>query len=261
MESLVITNDGNDLMAKMLVGETKITFTKIAVSSFDYSGIDVKYIKELKEIKQVALVSKISRLDRNTVEVLAAIENQKASESYFVRALGVYAEDTKGNEVLYGVSISTENCDYMPVYDNKILSGIAYRLNIVVADSEQVTINVNSGAMATVMQVEGLEEDLKNHTEDKNCHITKIEREKWNSVTDLEKEISYLKEQGKTTIFNSDGSITEKFDNGMIKNITFNNDGSITEKLTKDGSVINTKTTIFNTDGSIKEVVEWAGQK
>lgn len=261
MESLVITNDGNELITKMLAGETKITFTKIAVSDFDYSGINVKNIGELQQIRQIALVSKISRLDGNTVEVLAAVENRQVTESYFVRALGVYAENSKGNEVLYGVSISTENCDYMPSYDGKVLSGISYRLNIVVADSEQVTINVNPGAVATVMQIERLEEGLKEHIENHTCHVTQVEREKWNSVTDLEKEISYLKEQSKTTVFNDDGSITEKFDNGMIKKITFNNDSSITEKLTKDEEVIKTKTTIFNTDGSIKEVVEWAGQK
>ncbi len=160
MESLVITNDGNELITKMLAGETKIIFTKIAVSDFDYSGINVKNIGELQQIRQIALVSKISRLDGNTVEVLAAVENRQVTESYFVRALGVYAEDSKGNEVLYGVSISTENCDYMPSYDGKVLSGISYRLNIVVADSEQVTINVNPGAVATVMQLEKLEKDV-----------------------------------------------------------------------------------------------------
>lgn len=60
-------------------------------------------------------------------------------------------------------------------------------------------------------------------------------------------------ENSKTT-FNSDGSITETFGDGVLKT-TFNSDGSITEKFTAtDGKVI-TKTTKFLPDGSIQEVI------
>lgn len=56
-----------------------------------------------------------------------------------------------------------------------------------------------------------------------------------------------------TTVFNSDGSITET--NGKNEKLTtkFNSDGSITE--TFSGSKTITKTTTFNSDGSISEVI------
>lgn len=58
-----------------------------------------------------------------------------------------------------------------------------------------------------------------------------------------------------TTVFNSDGSITETRSNGYIVNTTFNSDGSITQKTySSDGiTLLQTSITTFNSDGSIAE--------
>ena len=53
----------------------------------------------------------------------------------------------------------------------------------------------------------------------------------------------------KTTVFNTDGSITETNGNGETLTTTFNTDGSITETFV--GSKTITMTTTFNDDGSI----------
>lgn len=60
---------------------------------------------------------------------------------------------------------------------------------------------------------------------------------------------------GKTTTFNSDGSITETESNGDVKVTSFLSNGDIQEQLTKADGSITTKTTHFNADGSITEVV------
>jgi hypothetical protein len=81
--------------------------------------------------------------------------------------------------------------------------------------------------------------------------------------TNLESAINDLSDsvasrtQTKTTVFNSDGSITETLADGRKKNTVFNADGSITETLSKaDGTVIWTNKTVFNADGSITETKE-----
>lgn len=59
-----------------------------------------------------------------------------------------------------------------------------------------------------------------------------------------------------TTVFNVDGSITQTFTNGNVKNVVFNQDGSITEVLKNSSNItIYSKTTTFNADGSITEEV------
>ena len=61
---------------------------------------------------------------------------------------------------------------------------------------------------------------------------------------------------GATTVFNSDGSITETNALGDTLTTVFNADGSITETFNavNDGQVM-IKTTTFNADGSITEVI------
>lgn len=56
------------------------------------------------------------------------------------------------------------------------------------------------------------------------------------------------------TTFNSDGSISEISDDGLLLT-TFNSDGSITEKFTATDGKVMTKTTKFLSDGSIQEVL------
>lgn len=57
----------------------------------------------------------------------------------------------------------------------------------------------------------------------------------------------------KTTVFNSNGSITETNGNNETLTTTFNSNGSITEKFV--GSKTITKTTSFGSDGKITEVI------
>lgn len=74
---------------------------------------------------------------------------------------------------------------------------------------------------------------------------------------------TYRAGETKKTVFNADGSITEKIVNTVtaaevaVKETVFNSDGSITEHLTVPELEIDaTKTTTFNSDGSIDEVIE-----
>lgn len=60
--------------------------------------------------------------------------------------------------------------------------------------------------------------------------------------------------ESKTTVFNTDGSITETNADGNTLTTTFNTDGSITEKFVGEKTI--TKTTVFNIDGSIKEEIQ-----
>ena len=202
MENIVITEQGKQLMSKVISETESMTFTKIAVSDYDYSGIELQNISELQSVKQTAIISKISRTDGKTVEILAAINNEQIPEAYYVRTLGVYVKDSSENEILYGISISGENPDYMPAYEGKTLSGVSYRINVAVEDSEYITVNVNPAAVPTIMQVEDIDTAFREHTEDKVSHITAAERKKWDAVTDKVNKEEYLTKKDVLTSVN-----------------------------------------------------------
>lgn len=163
MQNLVITNKGQELMAKMIAGTSIATFTKVATSDYDYSSENLEELVQLYDIKQESLVSKVSRTDLTMVEVLAAINNSDLTAGYYVKALGLYAKDSDDNEILYGVSIEPTNPDYMPPFGGKTVSGISYKLNTKVDNSEQVTLEVNPAATPTIEQVEEINTSLTLH--------------------------------------------------------------------------------------------------
>ena len=74
-----------------------------------------------------------------------------------------------------------------------------------------------------------------------------------NEVDDISDGVA-SKTQTKTTVFNTDGSITETLEDGRKKTTVFEDDGSITETfMAAGGSVIWKNKTTFEADGSIKE--------
>lgn len=169
MGNLVITNKGRELMAEMIAGTSTGTFSRVCTSACDCSGMELEELTGLPDIKQEAAVSKVSRIDTAQVEVLAAINNSGLEEGYYVRGIGLYASGPDGEEILYGVSVESEHPDYMPAFGGRTVSGITYRLNVKVDNSEQITIEVNPAAVSTVEQVEAVQAAVEIHTEETVC--------------------------------------------------------------------------------------------
>ena len=163
MNDLVITAQGQQLMARMIAGTSTATFTKIQTSDHDYSGATLEDLTSLSDVKQTALVSKVERTDTTLVEVMAAIDNALIETGYYVKALGLFAKDSDNVEILYAVSIDTTNPDYMPAYGGKTVTGISYRLNTKVDVSSQVTIEVNPAATPTIEQVDAIDVKIDTH--------------------------------------------------------------------------------------------------
>ena len=160
MESLVITNKGQELITKLIAGTDTATFTKICTSDHDYSSATLEDLETLADIKQQSLVSSVVITDTSLVEVLARVDNSELADGYYVKTIGLYAEDTDGNEILYGVSISGDNPDYMPAFGGRTVTGISYRFNVRVDNSESVTIVIDPAAVPTMEQIENIQQTI-----------------------------------------------------------------------------------------------------
>lgn len=152
MKELVITNKGKELIAKLIEGSDSIKFTRIKTSTYIYDHDDIEDLLDIENIKQESLISSVEKIDNSAVEVLAMINNAGLEEGYYIQTLGLYVEDSNENEILYGVSISSEYPDYMPAYSGKTMSSISYRLITKVDNTEQVNIEINPSATPTITQ-------------------------------------------------------------------------------------------------------------
>lgn len=163
MQRLIITNSGKNLMSRLAAGTTAATFTKVTTSDHDYSDTDLETITELEETRQTAVISKVNKTSPMLVDVLAALDNSLLTEGYYVRALGLYAKDSDGTEILYAISIDPDTPDYIPAFAGKTVSSVTYRLITRVDNSDQITLEVSTGAVPTIEQVDAIQKMAELH--------------------------------------------------------------------------------------------------
>lgn len=157
---LVITNDGQALMAKMIAGSGNIDFTKICSSSTQYQENQLQSLTALSNIKQTTLVSKVSRTNNVVIKVEAAFSNVDITTGYYMRTLGLYAVDPDKGEILYAACIETSNNCYMPPYNGVTVSAAYIQLYTTVGNADSVSLEVNPGAYATIGDIQELEAEI-----------------------------------------------------------------------------------------------------
>lgn len=150
MQDFVITNAGKQLMARMIAGATTANFTKVVASDHDYSGVDLEALTELQDIKQEVFPSDLSVEDATSIRVVAVFDNSEITQRYYVRAVGLYAEEADGTETLYAVSIcDDENPDSLPAFGGKTVYSLTYDIYIRVDSTDQMTLELNPLAYVT----------------------------------------------------------------------------------------------------------------
>lgn len=161
-KSAVITKKGQELLAKVVAGTTKLEFTKIKVSDAKLSG-DLASMTGIGTIKQEEKVASVVRKNGSNVTVSASFSNQTLGQGYYVRNLGLYANDPQAGEILYSISVadeSTATADYMPPFNGIGVSSLLVDLVTAVSNASNVTVEVDPAAGATVAQIVDLQEQI-----------------------------------------------------------------------------------------------------
>lgn len=209
----VNTEKALNLIAKMLAGKIEqIDFTKIKVSDKDYSLLSIEELQkleELEEIRQETLVSEKVLLDDNTINVHGIIYNTDLENSYYLRTIGLYANDPDEGEILYSITPAS-HADYVSTPNGNNITTIILDLKTVISGAT-VNLQGNPSALVDVSMLnkkldrgEGLEEEF-----DTGVKIVNELKKKQN------KEDSTLKTVVKTIV----GAINELY-NELVKKAT-----------------------------------------
>lgn len=161
--SAVITAKGQSLMAKVISGATKFNFTKIAVSDTDNSKADLAKLTGIGTVRQSATIASIIAVNSSNVKVSASFENKDLKAGYYVKTIGLYAQDPTEGEILYSVSTaneSTATADWMPPFNGIGSSSLEVNLVTAVSNSDSVNVSVDPAALATVTQIKDLQEQI-----------------------------------------------------------------------------------------------------
>ncbi len=157
---LVITQNGQALMAKMIAGTGNIEFTKISSSSSQYTDSQLQSLTALSNVQQTSLVSKVTRTNNVAIKVESAFSNAELNTGYYMRTLGLYAVDPDVGEILYAVTRETSGNCYMPPYNGVTVTAAYIQLFTTVGNATNVSLEVNPGAYATIGDIQALEAEI-----------------------------------------------------------------------------------------------------
>lgn len=167
--NLVITTQGKSALVALATGTgEKLTFTRVSASDKEYEIGQLESLAELENVCQSAEVSSVNIGENGTVVIEAAFENKALSNGYFMRTLGLCAK-TGGEEFLFAVAVEQSGGCYMPPFNGKTLGGMLISLAVAVSNTESITIEAGSVAVATMLDIQRLETAISDITPKPNA--------------------------------------------------------------------------------------------
>lgn len=156
---MIITNKGQALIAKMMSGSGKIEFTKISISETAYSDAQILAMTSIGGVKQTTLVSRVTKTGNAAVQVEGAVTNDALTTGYYMKTIALHAKDPNDGEIVYaacGASVP----GWMPPFNGVSTSGAFLKLITTVSNADDVTIEVDPAAVATVGDIQDLQKQI-----------------------------------------------------------------------------------------------------
>ncbi|WP_258115469.1 fibronectin type III domain-containing protein [Levilactobacillus yiduensis] len=151
----IMTDAGFALETRVRADETKMQFTRAAISTDDhFSDTDdvLAKLTELSNIQQDGKVTAVQVINTTTVYVQVDVNQAESKADYQMRSAALYAKDDDGTEVLYGVTVLQD-----PVFVHKDADGsyLGFGINTTVGRASNVVVVVDPTNMVTQQVFEG----------------------------------------------------------------------------------------------------------
>ncbi len=135
---LTLTNIGYALQIKAQ-GGTELKFTRVALGAGILpSGTQLNTLTALITEKQTAAIGNLS-VGNKSVQIKANFSNKNLTENYYLRELGIFANDPDQGEILYSVANAGDAADYMPAYDGAETIEQVFTIDLSVGNAANVT--------------------------------------------------------------------------------------------------------------------------
>ena len=147
----ILTRRGRNLLAKAQTGTT-LTFTKIAIGDGLWlSNTDPTQLNDLVSPKLNLPIQEIRVVGDGTVRLRFVLTNTALSQGFFMREIGIYAQDPDLGEILYAVAYAGDRADFIPA------DGITKVENVVdiytvIANAQNVTAVISDTVVLATKQ-------------------------------------------------------------------------------------------------------------
>ena len=174
---LQLTNKGIALQAKVQAG-TELEITKLKLGSGVVpSGTDIKTLTDLITPEQNLGIGGTEAVG-DYCKVSATISNSGLEAGYYVRELGVFAQDPDEGEILY--LYATDGApDYLPAGGGSTVISQEFNVMIAVNDTDNVSVEIASDTLATMgyvlLQIQQHDNNANAHEAAFNAHNADVE--------------------------------------------------------------------------------------
>ena len=146
---MILTNKGRVLQAKVEAGET-LSLTKLKLGSgIIGEGQSLEALTDLVSPEQNLGIAEKTALENGLTEIKATITNAGLEEGYYVRELGVFAQDPDDGEILYAVTTDTAP-DYLPAQGGAAVLSQEFAVYITTSNVDHIEATIDPTALATV---------------------------------------------------------------------------------------------------------------
>lgn len=146
---MILTNKGRVLQAKVEAGET-LSLTKLKLGSgIIGEGQSLETLTDLVSPEQNLGIAEKTALENGLTEIKATITNAGLEEGYYVRELGVFAQDPDEGEILYAVTTDTAP-DYLPTQGSATVLSQEFAIYIATSNVNHIEATIDPTALATV---------------------------------------------------------------------------------------------------------------
>lgn len=138
---MVLTKKGRMLQAKAESG-VRLNFTKLSIGDGQHAQNleDIEYL--MNPIKDLG-ISGIQVDSNGYCRIHSAITNEGLTEGFFVREIGLYAEDPDEGEILYAIATARE-ADFLPAEGGATVVNNEFEIITVVANATNITAEISN---------------------------------------------------------------------------------------------------------------------
>lgn len=186
---MFLTKKGRDLQVKAQSG-VRLNFTKLAIG-------DGQHIQNIEDIETLLNPLKdlwISgiQVENGQCRIHSSITNQGITQGFYIREIGLYAQDPDIGEILYAIALASE-ADYLPAEGGATVVNNEFEIITVVANATEITANISNTGFPSreefdkvVIRLEIVEARSKKNEEDiskMNLRLVNLEQSFFNNFT------------------------------------------------------------------------------
>ncbi|MGN7472309.1 phage tail-collar fiber domain-containing protein [Brevibacillus sp. SAFN-007a] len=153
---MILTKKGRDLQAKAEAGAT-LTFTKAKIGDGQLGqGQSLENLNDLISPQKTLAISSVQAESGGLCRIRTNITNQGITQGFYVREIGLFAQDPDLGEILYAIATAAA-ADYLPPEGGSTIVNNQFDIIVIVGNASSISATINPSGLVNQEQLTKLQ--------------------------------------------------------------------------------------------------------